>query len=73
LPFDKTQLTKQIKNLDYKSLSLRDMEWYQNCGVKFLFGKDIQTIDNSHGSPAVILEDGLKIVFFKNNCIIISF
>lgn len=62
LPYDKTQLTKQIKDLDYKSIQMRDEKWYQQCGVNFLYGKEVETIDNTHGSPGVILQDGIKIV-----------
>lgn len=62
IPYDKTKLTKQIKDIDYKAIQLRDEAWYKRAGVTFLFGKEIETIDNTHGSPNVILQDGLKIV-----------
>ena len=55
-------MTKQIKDIDYKAIQLRDETWYKKAGVTFLFGKEIETIDNTHGSPNVILQDGLKIV-----------
>ena len=61
-PYDKTRLTKEIKDLDYKSLELREDRWYRQGGINFLFGREINTIDNTHGAPSVILEDGLKIV-----------
>lgn len=62
LPYDRTQLTKQIKDLDYKEIQLRDETWYKKAGVTFFLGKEIDTIDNTHGSPNIILQDGLKIV-----------
>lgn len=62
MPYDNSQLTKQIKNLDYKSLQLRDENWYKDLGINFLFGKEVETVDNTHGSPNVVLQDGTKIV-----------
>lgn len=32
-PYDKTKLSKDIKDLDYKDLQLRDAEWYNSNGV----------------------------------------
>lgn len=62
LPYDRTRLTKSVADVDYKEIQLRDEEWYKKAGVTFLFGKEVETVDNTHGSPNVVLQDGVKIV-----------
>lgn len=39
-PYDKTQLTKKIKDMDYNSLQLRNSQWYEMNGVNIMFGRE---------------------------------
>ncbi|EGR29865.1 hypothetical protein IMG5_147080 [Ichthyophthirius multifiliis] len=63
LPYDKTKLTKSFKNLNYKNLYLRDEDWYESTGINFMLGREVVYVDKTHGSPYVLLEDGLKIEY----------
>ncbi len=62
LPYDKTKLTKSFKDVDYEDLLLRDRDWYKDNGVTYLLGREVMHVDNKHGGPYVVLEDGLKLV-----------
>lgn len=62
LPYDKTKLSKQFKNVDYKDWILRPESYYDDHGIEYLFGREVKTVDNSRGASCVELEDGLKIV-----------
>lgn len=43
-PYDKTKLTKSIKDLKYSELDLRPPEWYDMYGVTMLFGREVTDI-----------------------------
>lgn len=45
-PYDKTQLTKSIRDLDYSALDLRVPVWYEMFGVTMLFGRQVTKIKN---------------------------
>ena len=47
LPYDKTRLSKEIKNLDYNDLLLRDNQWFEQNGVKIMFGRECIEIDKT--------------------------
>jgi NAD(P)H-nitrite reductase large subunit len=32
-PYDKTKLSKDIKNIDYDKILLRDQDWYKSNGI----------------------------------------
>jgi len=63
LPYDKTKLSKSFKNVDYDELYLRSEEFYEEHGIEYLLGREVKGVNNKHGIPHVILEDGLRIEY----------
>lgn len=63
LPYDKTMLCKQIKDLKFDDIILRDHRWFQINGVKYMLGRNVVSIENTHGNPSITLEDGLKLEY----------
>jgi len=62
LPYDKTKLSKSFKNINYDDLYLRPEEFYEEHGIEYLLGREVKVVNNKHGNPHVVLEDGLRIV-----------
>ncbi|KRX10397.1 Rieske [2Fe-2S] iron-sulfur domain [Pseudocohnilembus persalinus] len=62
-PYDKTKLSKEIRNLDYKKIQLRDQDWFKQYGVSLMMGRECVYVDKTHGSPHIKLEDGLRLEY----------
>lgn len=64
LPYDKTKLSKQFKDMKYEDLLIRPEEYYDEHGIEYLLGREVTNIDHKHVAPCVELEDGLRLVNF---------
>jgi NAD(P)H-nitrite reductase large subunit len=49
--------------LKFEDAELRNFQWYQLNGITYVLGREVCEINNSHGEPHVILEDGLKLEY----------
>ena len=47
MPYDKTKLTKSFKNLNYKTIELRDEDWYQSNGIDYMLGREVTYVDKT--------------------------